>query len=155
MPEMSFQLKSPAFENGATIPTKHTCEGDDVSPELAWGDPPANTRSFALILDDPDAPGATFTHWILVDIPGTARGLAEGTSDAGMATANDFGMTRYGGPCPPPGDGKHRYFFNLYALDRESLELSKNASRADVERAMDGHVLSQVQLMGTYERGGG
>jgi len=153
MPEMSFQLKSPAFENGATVPAKHSCEGEDVSPELAWGDPPEHTRSFALIVDDPDAPGGTFTHWVLFDIPGAARGLAEGASDVGVAAANDFGMAGYGGPCPPPGDGKHRYLFKLFALDRESLNLSKGASRADVERAMDGHVLSQIQLMGTYQRG--
>jgi len=154
MPEMNFQLTSPAFENEATIPAKYTCQGEDVSPELSWGEPPAHTRSFTLIVDDPDAPGRTFTHWVLADIPGTARGLAEGASDVGVAAVNDFGSAGYGGPCPPPGHGKHRYFFKLYALDRESLGLSKGASRADVERAMDGHVLSQIQLMGTYERSG-
>ncbi len=155
MPETNFQLQSSAFEYGATIPTKHTCEGDDVSPELAWSDPPAGTRSFVLILDDPDAPERAFTHWVLLDIPAATEGLAEGALDVGVAAANDFGMASYGGPCPPAGDGKHRYFFNLYALDTESLNLSKNASRAAVERAMAGHVLGHAQLMGAYQQGGG
>ena len=152
MPEMSFRLESSAFENGTTIPKKHTCEGENVSPELTWGDPPAPTCGFALIMDDPDALGGPFTHWVLVNIPVATRKLSEGLPDVGTTALNDFGADEYHGPCPPPGDRRHRYFFNLYALDRETLPLSGNVSRAEVERAMDGHVLSHIQIMGTYQR---
>jgi len=149
-----FELKSSAFDRDSTIPVKYTCQGDDVSPELAWGEPPEGTRSFALIVDDPDAPGGTFTHWVLADIPGDARKLDEGDSGAGVAGRNDFGNAGYGGPCPPPGHGKHRYYFKLYALDQESLDVKRGAARADVERALDGHILGEAQLMGTFERPG-
>ena len=150
----AFILESPAFAEGATIPKRYTCEGANVSPELRWRDAPAQTRSFALIVDDPDAPGRTFTHWVLFDIPADRTSLPEGLQpgDVGVAGRNDFGKTGYGGPCPPPGHGPHRYFFTLYALDTETLNLKRGASRAEVEKAMSGHVVGKAQLMGHYER---
>ena len=152
MPANDFQLTSSAFEHCESIPPKYTCRGDNVSPELVWSEPPENTRSFVLIVDDPDAPGGTFTHWVLADIPAEARKLDEGDADAGVAGANDFGSSIYGGPCPPEGHGKHRYYFTLYALDRESLDVNRGAARADVETALAGHVLGQAQLVGTFEQ---
>jgi len=151
---MAFTLTSSAFGEGAVIPQGYTCDGADKSPELIWDDAPSETRSFALIVHDPDAPKGDFTHWLLWDIPGNATRLAEdaGGASAGTAGRNSFGSVGYGGPCPPPGHGAHRYFFDLYALDVESLGLSHEAQRADVEAAIKGHVLSQAQQMGRYER---
>jgi len=111
-------------------------------------DVPEGTRSFALIMDDPDAPRGTFTHWLVYDIPVDGGSLR---AEAGTAIANSFGKSGYGGPCPPPGHGVHRYFFSVYALDRPSLDLD-GSSRADLERALEGHVLAKAQLMGRYER---
>lgn len=151
---VAFSLASSAFDDGSGIPTRYTCEGEDISPELRWQDAPANTRSFALIMDDPDAPGGTFTHWALFDIPADRTSLPEGVSpvDVGTAGRNSFGKAGYGGPCPPPGHGPHRYFFTLYALDTDSLNLSGGASRSQVEQALQGHIIGQAQLMGRYER---
>ena len=159
MPE-AFTFTSAPFDAGAPIPTEYTCEGDDVSPSLEWAHTPEGTESLTLIVDDPDAPGQTFTHWVLVDLPGNATHLPRGV-DAGAAFAdaaptptegtNDFGDVGYGGPCPPPGDGEHRYFFRLYALDTP-FDLETGASKAQVTDAMDGHVLEETDLMGTYER---
>ena len=149
---MTFILNSPAFKEGETIPTIHTCEGQDRSPELRWSDAPANARSFVLIVDDPDAPGGTFTHWVLFDIPAATRQLAEAETAIGAAGRGDFGRAGYGGPCPPRGGGSHRYFFKVYALDVASLNLKQGAARRDVETAMKGHILAQAQLMGRYER---
>lgn len=151
---VAFTLESPAFDEGATVPKRYTCEGEDISPALRWRDAPAETRSFVLIVDDPDAPGRTFTHWVLFDIPADRTSLPEGVKpgDVGVAGRNDFGKAGYGGPCPPPGHGPHRYFFTLYALDTEALNLKRGASRAEVEQAMRGHVVGQAQLMGRYER---
>ncbi|RME44609.1 MAG: YbhB/YbcL family Raf kinase inhibitor-like protein [Chloroflexi bacterium] len=145
---------SSAFDEGATIPTRHTCDGEDVSPELTWQGAPAGTRSFVLIMDDPDAPGRTFTHWVLFDIPASQTTLPEGfqPGDVGTSGANDFGKTGYGGPCPPPGHGPHRYFFTLYALNTDVLNLPANASRPAVEQAMRDHLIAQARLMGRYER---
>ncbi len=153
-PAPPFTLLSPAFENGATIPARYTCEGENLSPELGWEGAPAKTRSFALIVDDPDAPGGTFTHWVLFDIPADLSSLPEGVrpGEVGVSGRNDFGRVGYGGPCPPPGDGPHRYFFTLYALDVESLGLSEGASRDQVEQALKDHVVGKAQLMGRYER---
>ena len=159
MPE-DFTFTSAPFDAGAPIPTEYTCEGDDVSPSLEWAPTPEGTESLTLIVDDPDAPGQTFTHWVLVDLPGDTTRLPRGV-DAGAAFAdaaptptegtNDFGDVGYGGPCPPPGDGEHRYFFRLYALDAP-LDLETGASKAQVTDAMDGHVLDETDLIGTYER---
>src|SRR5207248_10416734 len=155
---MAFALTSTAFKEGAAIPVKHTCDGADVSPPLAWSGAPAGTGAFALIADDPDAPAGTWVHWVLYDLPGTASQLPESVaktevpSELGGATQgkNDFRRTGYGGPCPPPGPA-HRYFFKLYALDA-SLKLKAGATKRDVEAAMQGHVLGTAQLMGTYAR---
>ncbi len=143
-------LTSSAFQNGATIPAKHTCDGTDVSPPLAWQDVPPKTAALALICDDPDAPGGTWVHWVLYNVPGTTMQLREGDSGGGLEGRNDFRRTGYGGPCPPPGK-PHRYFFKLYAL-RAPLELKSGASKAEVERSMKGAVLTEAQLIGTYSR---
>jgi Raf kinase inhibitor-like YbhB/YbcL family protein len=153
---MSLQISSGAFSAGATVPKKFTCEGPDVSPKLSWVDPPAKTQSFALIMDDPDAPVGTWVHWVLFDLPADTKELAEGVakqeqlSNGARQGRNDFGKIGYGGPCPPPGK-PHRYFFKLYALDAK-LNLKAGASKADVERAMKGHILTQAELVGRYGR---
>lgn len=149
---MTFKLETPAFADGADIPIDFSCEGRDVSPELRWSDAPSAARSFALIVDDPDAPGGTFTHWLLFDIPAAANRLAEGDTATGVSGRNGFGRNGYGGPCPPRGRGAHRYFFKLYALDVDTLKLKAGASRAEIEGAIKGHVIGQAQLMGRFER---
>ena len=149
---MAFTLTAAAFAEGGTIPAKFTCEGADVSPELRWSDAPGGTRSYALIVDDPDAPVGTFTHWVLFDIPADRASLAEGTGVVGVTGKNDFGRAGYGGPCPPRGHGPHRYFFTLYALDVASLKLKAGADRRQVEAALRGHTLAQAQYLGHYER---
>ncbi len=155
---MAFAIKSTAFENGETIPGEFTCEGRDTSPELVWSDPPGGTKSYVLIVDDPDAPSGVFTHWVIYDIPGDLRKLKaavppdavlENGAKQGM---NDFGTTGYRGPCPPGGHGRHRYFFRLMALDVDSLGLRGGAGRKDVERALKGRVLGEAVTMGLYER---
>lgn len=152
---MAFTLNSGSFNNGAVIPRDFTCDGSDASPALSWTGAPAGTKSFALIVDDPDAPGGIFTHWVIYDIPGNAATLPQGvlkTEDASGARQgrNSFGKIGYGGPCPPPGK-PHRYFFRLYALSKP-LSLKAGASKQDVERAMQGSVLGTAELMGTYGR---
>jgi len=153
---MAFTLSSPAFKPGGEIPKEYTCEGKDVSPELTWSGAPAGTRSWALIMDDPDAPAGTWVHWVLYDLPGTTTRLPKGVPphdtvlDGATQGLNDFRKVGYGGPCPPPGK-PHRYFFKLYALDAP-LKLAARARKADVLRAMEGHVLGQAELMGTYRR---
>ncbi len=149
---MTFTLAISAFANGSSMPAKFSCEGANVSPELRWHDSPAGTRSFALILDDPDAPAGTFTHWVLFDIPADRSNLAEGTSAIGVMGKNDFGRTGYGGPCPPHGHGPHRYVFTLYALGIPSLKLKSGAGRREVEGALRSHILAQAQYQGRYER---
>ena len=155
--KMAFILTSAAFKNESTIPGKHTCDGVDVSPPLAWSGTPAGTRSVALIADDPDAPGGTWVHWVLYNLPAEVSELPENIAkveslDLGGARQGrtDFRRPGYGGPCPPPGPA-HRYFFKLYALDTR-LELKAGAQKKDVEAAMEGHVLGSAQLMGTYAR---
>jgi len=151
-------LSTSAFPSGGSIPAKYTCDGADVSPALAWAGTPAGTASYALIADDPDAPAGTWVHWVLFNLPGTSAALPEGMAkneqlpDFGGALQgrNDFRRIGYGGPCPPPGR-PHRYYFKLYALD-VVLPLKAGATKADVERAMRGHVLAETSLMGTYAR---
>ena len=153
---MALQLTSTAFSAGEVIPKKFTCDGPDASPQLSWNAPPTGTQSFALIADDPDAPAGTWVHWVLYDLPGTARELAEGVAKqeelagGGRQGKNDFGKIGYGGPCPPAGK-PHRYFFKLYALDAK-LGLKADATKADVERAMKGHIVAQGELIGRYGR---
>lgn len=155
-PSMAFTLKSAGFENGGQIPRRFTCDGVDLSPALSWGEPPAGTRSLALISDDPDAPVGTWVHWVIFDLPATSRELREGVAKAndvpggGKQGTNDFRQVGYGGPCPPPGNA-HRYFFKLYALDTQ-LNLKPLATKKDVEQAMKGHILAQAELMGHYKR---
>ena len=146
---MTFALTSSAFTEGGPIPREHTCDGKDVAPPLAWSGAPAGVRTFALIADDPDAPGGVWVHWVLFDLPGTAAALPENLADAKQGR-NDFKRIGYGGPCPPPGK-PHRYVFKLYALDT-ALALKAGATKADVERAMQGHILGTAQLVGTYAR---
>jgi Raf kinase inhibitor-like YbhB/YbcL family protein len=151
---MAFQLTVAGFREGETIPKQHTCEGKDVSPALAWEGAPAGTQSFALIMDDPDAPVGTWNHWLLWDIPATVNSLAEGYRPGSLGTdgANDFGKTGYGGPCPPRGHGPHRYYFRLYALDVPQLKLPARSRRAELDKALRGHVLAEATYMGRYER---
>jgi Raf kinase inhibitor-like YbhB/YbcL family protein len=147
---VAFELQSTAFRDGEAIPRRHTCEGEDVSPLLSWSDLPEGTRSLALAVDDPDAPGGAFTHWLAWDIDPAAGELGEGTA-APSEGQNDFGQIGYRGPCPPPGHGPHRYFLRLYALD-EPLGVQPGAGKTEFERALDGRSLATAQLMGTYER---
>ena len=145
-----FVLTSDAFTHGGEIPRRHTCEGEDVSPALSWSDPPTGTRVLALIVDDPDAPVGTFTHWLAWNIAPPARRLGEGQSAPAEGT-NDFGTGGWSGPCPPRGHGPHRYFFRLHAVDAD-LQVGFRAGRQELEQALAGHVLETAVLMGTYER---
>ena len=145
------KLTSSAFREGQPIPAINSCDGEDRSPPLVWSEIPVDTRSFVLIVDDPDAPGGTFTHWVLYDIPGAQRELPEGSANVGTPGMNDFSKAGYGGPCPPSGS-PHRYFFTLAALDIDTLKLSPKATRKQVEAALQGHVIARAQLMGQYQR---
>jgi Raf kinase inhibitor-like YbhB/YbcL family protein len=145
-----FALESSAFENAQAIPSRHSCEGEDVSPPLRWSNVREGTRSLALIVDDLDAPGGVFTHWLAWGLDPTAEGLSEGASPPHEGE-NDFGTSGYRGPCPPPGHGRHRYVFRLYALDAEQ-ELAAGAAKAELEQAIEGHVLTIAERVGTYER---
>jgi Raf kinase inhibitor-like YbhB/YbcL family protein len=145
-----FTLESDAFRNAEPIPRQYTCQGDDVSPPLRWRDPPDGTQSLALVADDPDAPGGVFTHWVAWGLDSAGEGLGEGERPPSEGR-NDFGSTGYRGPCPPPGHGRHRYVFRLYALDG-ALELAPGAVKAELERAIEGRVLTIAELVGTYER---
>jgi hypothetical protein len=153
---MSFTISSPSFANGGDIAKKFTCDGADVSPQLSWTEPPAGTKTFALLADDPDAPVGNWNHWTLWNMPAKARGLAEGVSkdprlsDGTQQGRNDFHKTGYNGPCPPPGK-PHRYYFKLFALDA-SLELKPEAGKHALEAAMKGHILAQAEWMGRYGR---
>ena len=152
----TFHLTSSAFENGEKIPVKYTCDGLDLSPPLKWEGYPPETKSFALIVEDPDAPGGTFTHWIIYNIPAEVNKLEEGIEPAeklpsgAMQGINDFRKIGYGGPCPPPGK-PHRYVFKLYALD-SPLDLKPAASKDALLEAMKGHILAEATLMGIYSR---
>lgn len=153
---MVFELSSSAFKAGDSIPRRYTCEGEDVSPPLHWSVPPAATKSFVIIVDDPDAPVGTWVHWVMYDLPLDLRGLTEGIpatdhlSNGALQGLNDFKRIGYGGPCPPPGKA-HRYYFKLYALD-VTLNLKPRATKAQVLDASKGHVLAEAQLMGRFAR---
>jgi len=152
---MAIQLTSEAFSDGAMIPKRFTCDGEDLSPPLSWSGLPRETASLALICDDPDAPVGTWDHWVLFNIPASATGLpvnvpAKATLDDGSVHGNNsWGRLGYGGPCPP--GGTHRYFFKLYALDI-ALDLKTGATKSQLVTAMEGHILDQGQLMGQYRR---
>jgi Raf kinase inhibitor-like YbhB/YbcL family protein len=146
---MAFALTSSAFVQGKPIPARYTCDGLDISPPLAWSDAPGGTQSFALIMDDPDAPGGTWVHWVLFNLPAQTRQLEERAAPQAVQGRNSWGRPGYGGPCPP--SGTHRYFFRLYALDT-LLQLPAGAGKEQVLRAMQGHILAQAELMGVYAR---
>jgi Raf kinase inhibitor-like YbhB/YbcL family protein len=148
MPDL--ELTSTAFEDGEPIPVKHTGDGEGSSPPLVWDSVPDGTRSLALIVHDPDAPSGDFTHWLAWNIDPEAGGLEEGASAPAEGT-HGFGGPGYTGPSPPQGHGPHRYFFHLYALDAE-LDLEPGVTREQLEAEIQGHVLAEAQLMGTYER---
>lgn len=149
------RITSPAFNEGEAIPAKYTCDGDNISPPLEWSDVPEGTLYFALICDDPDAPVGVWDHWLLFNLPAAHHGLEEQISSEfdpfpGSAHGlNSWKQACYGGPCPP--SGTHRYYFKLYALDAR-INLKPGATKADILRAMDGHILAQARLMGTYAR---
>ena len=157
---MSMNLSSPAFERDAPIPAIHTCDGDEVSPPLHWSGVPAEAKSLVLIVDDPDAPDPaapqrTWVHWVLYNLPADAGGLPQGVSriqlpEGTREGSNDWKRTGYGGPCPPIG--RHRYFHKLYALDTVLPDLHQ-PTKAELLEAVEGHVLAQAQLVGTYQRG--
>ena len=152
---MALTVTSTAFEDGGMIPVRHTCDGDDLSPPLGWSGIPEGTRSLALICDDPDAPMGTWVHWVVFSMPPEAGGLSEGVPperdlrDGTRQGMNDFRKIGYGGPCPP--GGTHRYFFTLYALD-VPVALESGATKAELLKAVEGHVLARGRLMGRYSR---
>jgi Raf kinase inhibitor-like YbhB/YbcL family protein len=157
---MPFVIRSPAFANHGGIPAQFTCEGDDVSPPLEWSGAPPGTKSFALIIDDPDAPDPkapqrTWVHWVVYDMPADTQGLARDAAGQGLPRGskqglNDWKRAGYGGPCPPVG--RHRYFHKLYALDAVWPDLER-PTKAQLAAAIKGHVLAQAQLVGTYQKG--
>jgi len=156
---VSIKITSTAFQAGGSIPSKYTCEDRDLSPPLAWSGAPPGTKSFALIVDDPDAPDPAkpqrvYVHWVVYNLPAATVALAENASKKGLPKGavqgkNDWGKAEYGGPCPPIG--RHRYFFKLYALDTELTGLS-SPTKGDLERVMKGHVLDSGELIGTYQK---
>jgi Raf kinase inhibitor-like YbhB/YbcL family protein len=158
-PASSLLLTSSAFTQSGAIPTRYTCEGDDTSPPLSWTGAPAGTKSFALIVEDPDAPDPAkpqriYLHWAVYNIPASITSLAEDGARKGLPAGatpikNDFGKTEYGGPCPPIG--RHRYFFRLYALDT-ALDGLSSPSKVELLNAMKGHQLASAELMGTYQK---
>lgn len=149
------RITSPAFEEGGMIPRKYTCDGSDVSPPLVWTSVPEGAKTLALICDDPDAPMGTWVHWVVFNIPASTRELPENIppqktlASGAKQGINDFGKIGYGGPCPP--GGTHRYYFKLYALDTE-INLEAGATKTELLKAMEGHILAQGQLMGKYKR---
>ena len=153
--KMEFKLTSTAFQEGQLIPRQYTCDGVNISPPLEWSGTPPSTKTLAIICNDPDAPVGTWVHWVLYNLAGDKIGLVENVPatesvpGGGVHGTNDFKKIGYGGPCPP--SGTHRYFFKLYALDA-SFDLKAGATKAEVLKAMDGHIIGQTQLMGTYKR---
>ncbi len=153
---MAMKLTSSAFAEGDRIPNRHTCEGGDVSPPLNWTGAPAETKSFVIIADDPDAPAGTWVHWVIYNMPVDLSGVGESVSDrerlpnGALQGMNDFKRIGYGGPCPPPGK-PHRYYFTLYALDRV-LDVKPGATKSHLLSACRGHVLAEAKLMGRFGR---
>ncbi|MBN1423083.1 YbhB/YbcL family Raf kinase inhibitor-like protein [Candidatus Fermentibacteria bacterium] len=153
---MRILVTSPAFMESASIPTTHTCDGENLSPPVAWSTIPEGTQSIALLCDDPDAPLKTWVHWVVYNVPPSAQGLPQGVAhaealpDGSRQGINDFGRVGYGGPCPPQGS-THRYFFRVYALDC-TLSVGNRATKRSVEKAMEGHIVASGVLLGTYRR---
>jgi Raf kinase inhibitor-like YbhB/YbcL family protein len=148
--DMVIQIRSTAFEEGDTIPRIYTCDDQNISPPLSWSGVPQGSISLVLIMDDPDAPSGTFDHWVLFNLPPDLTGLSEDNHGVGTEGKNSFGRVGYGGPCPPRGSN-HRYFIKLYALDADVV-LKAGATKAQLENAMQGHILSQGQIMARYGR---
>jgi len=150
---MAFKLITNAFADGGWIPELYSCEGADISPSLEWSGEPPETRSFALIVEDPDAPPGIWRHWLLYDIAPKIHNLAQAykPGSLGVSGTNDFGKQGYGGPCPPKG-GPHRYFFKLHALDVHTLGLPTGSRAAELEQAIKGHVLAETQYMGKFQK---
>ncbi|MEE9555498.1 MAG: YbhB/YbcL family Raf kinase inhibitor-like protein [candidate division Zixibacteria bacterium] len=150
----TLEIISDAFKQGETIPRQYTCDGDDISPNLTWDRPPDGTKELVLIFDDPDAPGGTWDHWIVYNLPPDEAGLHENIAKevpgGGIQGKNSWHQSKYGGPCPPHGPA-HRYIFKLYAVDKK-LELPPGATKAEIESAIEGHILAQGELMGKYGR---
>jgi Raf kinase inhibitor-like YbhB/YbcL family protein len=152
---MALSIASPAFKNGSSIPAIYSCKGRDISPALSWSDAPSGTKSFSLIMDDPDAPGGTWVHWVIYNIPASAGRLQEAVpvqaklADGSLNGTNSWGNLGYGGPCPP--SGTHRYFFKLYALDT-MLGLPSGANKQNLLSAMMNHILALVELIGTFSK---
>jgi Raf kinase inhibitor-like YbhB/YbcL family protein len=152
MPRSRLQLHSPAFDHGESIPRRYTGEGPDLSPPLAWSEVPPEAKELAVICDDPDAPTPQpWVHWVLCGLSPGSRTLEEGEHGKAIEGANDFGRTGYGGPMPPKGHGVHHYHFKLYALDAK-LGLEPGVTKAKALAAMQGHIVAEGELMGTYER---
>jgi Raf kinase inhibitor-like YbhB/YbcL family protein len=151
---MAFQLFSSAFADGGWMPSLHSCEGADIAPSLEWSGAPSETRSFALIVEDPDAPSGVWCHWLLYDIGPRILALPQNSKPGslGIGGTNDFGKPGYGGPCPPKGHGPHRYFFKLSALGIPTTGLAPGARRPEFLEAIKGHVLAEAQYMGRFER---
>jgi Raf kinase inhibitor-like YbhB/YbcL family protein len=150
---MSFKLFSTAFTDGGWISALHTCDGADLSPALEWSGDPAGIRSFALVVEDPDAPAGIWCHWLLYDMPAKVHNLPQGwkTGGAGLSGINDFGKLGYNGPCPPRGN-PHRYYFRLFALNVHTLGLPAGVKRLELLEALKPHVLAEAEYMGRYER---
>lgn len=149
---MAFTLSSPAFANNQSIPELYTCDGKDISPPLQWNNSPQGTQSFALVMEDPDAPAGTWDHWILLNIPGNLNEITEAAKNIPaqvLIGKNSWGKQRYNGPCPP--SGTHRYIFKLLALDK-TLDLKSGANKKELQTALQGHVLESAQLIGLYQR---
>src|SRR2546430_9740828 len=147
--EKKMKITSSAFQQGGSIPSKFTCDSTDTSPPLQIEEIPSSAKSLALIVDDPDAPSGLFTHWIVWNISPQTNGIAEGTAPNGVQGTSDFGKSGYGGPCPP--SGTHRYYFKIFALDRE-LNLPSATKRNQLDAAIKGHVVARAELMGRYSR---
>jgi Raf kinase inhibitor-like YbhB/YbcL family protein len=153
---MAFAITSPAFKHGGSIPTKYTRDGENVSPPLEWRDAPPETRSFVLLVEDPDAPSGVFRHWAMSNIPASETGLPEGVSGQGRGGAgegvNGFGNARYDGPQPPKGHGPHHYHFRLAALDVPQLNISASAKAEDVWTKAQPHIIGEAEVVAVYER---
>ena len=153
---MPLTITSPAFKHGEIIPTRHTRDGDNLSPPLEWRDAPPETKSFVLIVEDPDAPSGTFRHWAMYNIPASETGLPEGASGQGRSGVgegvNGFRNTRYDGPQPPKGHGPHHYHFRLAALDAERLDMPASAKAEDIWAKAQPHIIAEAEMIGVYER---
>jgi Raf kinase inhibitor-like YbhB/YbcL family protein len=145
----NMKLTSPAFKNNSMMPSEYTCDGDGVSPELSIADVPNNAKSLVLISDDPDAPAGTWDHWVMFNIPPETKVIGKDSEPDGVAGKNSWGKTGYGGPCPP--SGTHRYFFKLYALDT-ILSLKEGATKKEIEKAMQGHIIEKTEIIANYKR---